>query len=317
MQELYPNIEPYSTGFIDVSELHTMYYEECGNKNGKPILFLHGGPGGGIIPAYRRFFDPEFYRIILFDQRGSGKSTPNAELTDNTTWHLVSDIEVLREHLKIDEWTVFGGSWGSTLSLTYAVSHPTKVKALILRGIFLCRPHEINWFYQEGASFIYPDYWEDYISIIPVAERNDMVAAYYNRLTSENPVTRLEAAKAWSKWEAATSKIHYSEENVQEFDNPELALAFARIECHYFINKIFLDSPEFILDNIREIRHIPTIIIQGRYDMVCPMTTAWDLHLAFPEAKFIVVPDAGHSALETGICNELISSSNVLKKVWN
>jgi proline iminopeptidase len=317
MQKLYPILEPYASGFIDVSELHSMYYEECGNKNGKPIVFLHGGPGGGIIPKIRQFFDPEFYRIILFDQRGCGKSTPHAELTDNTTWHLVSDIETLREHLGIEQWAVFGGSWGSTLALTYAISHPNRVKALILRGIFLCRPHEIDWFYQKGASYVYPDYWEDYVRVIPASEQDDMVSAYYKRLTSPIPEIRLEAAKAWSKWEAATSKLLYSEENVQEFDNPEMALAFARIECHYFINKIFFDNPDFILENIREIRHIPTVIVQGRYDMVCPMTTAWDLHKAFPEAKLVVVPDAGHSAMEDGIATELISATNVYKSVWN
>ncbi len=316
MAEYYPKIEPYASGFIDVSELHTMYYEECGNKNGKPIVFLHGGPGGGIIPKIRQFFDPEFYRIILFDQRGCGKSTPHAELIDNTTWHLVSDIEQLREHLGIDKWTVFGGSWGSTLALTYAISHPNRVQALILRGIFLCRPHEIEWFYQKGASYIYPDYWEDYLRVIPASEQHDMVSAYYKRLTSPIAETRLEAAKAWSKWEAATSKLLYSTENVEEFDNPELALAFARIECHYFINKIFFDNPDFILENIREIRHIPTVIVQGRYDMVCPMTSAWDLHKAFPEAKLVIVPDAGHSAMEDGIAAELISATNVFKDVW-
>ena len=252
MRHFYPPIEPFNKGMLKVSDLHTLYWEESGNPQGNPVVFLHGGPGGGVNPEQRCFFDPKVYRIILFDQRGSGQSLPCAELKENTTWNLVKDIETIREMLKIDKWVVFGGSWGSTLALTYAISHPNRVKALILRGIFLCRPSEIQWFYQEGASQIFPDVWDSYLAPIPESERGDLVKAYYKRLTSEDSAVRLEAAKAWSKWEAATSRLIVDPASIEEFDEPEYALSFARIECHYFINNAFFETNNWILENIEK-----------------------------------------------------------------
>src|ERR687884_203633 len=239
MRELYPPIEPYDAGMLPVSHVHTLYYEQCGNPEGQPAVFLHGGPGGGLIPDYRRYFDPSAYRVVLFDQRGSGQSTPHANLEDNTTWHLVSDIERLREHLGIESWQVFGGSWGSTLALAYAQRHPERVRQLVLRGIFLCRPKEIRWFYQEGASAIFPDVWEEYLRVIPEAERGDMLSAYHRRLTSENEAERLEAARAWSIWEGSTSKLFPDQDLISHFGEPHMALSLACIECHYFINNAF------------------------------------------------------------------------------
>ena len=313
MLDYFPSLEPLKQGFLKVSELHTLYWEECGNPQGRPVVFLHGGPGGGVAPDHRRFFDPKTYRIILFDQRGSGQSTPCAELRENTTWDLVNDIEAIREMLKIDSWVVFGGSWGSTLALTYAITHPSKVKALVLRGIFLCRPSEIQWFYQEGASQIFPDVWDEYLKPIPHNERHDLVAAYYKRLTSENAEVRLQAAKAWSKWEAATSRLIVDQNAIDEFDDPEFALSFARIECHYFTNNAFFKTNNWILENIQKIRHIPGVIIQGRYDVVCPARSAWDLHKAWPEAKITFIADAGHAAAETGTRSALIKATESFK----
>ncbi|UYL08681.1 prolyl aminopeptidase [Bdellovibrio sp. SKB1291214] len=313
LREFYPSIEPYNKGFLKVSEIHNLYYEEVGNPAGKPIVFLHGGPGGGIAPDHRRFFDPKTYRIILFDQRGSGQSTPCAELRENTTWDLVADTEKIREHLKIDKWVVFGGSWGSTLALTYAIKHPERVKALVLRGIFLCRPSEIKWFYQEGASQIFPDVWDEYLKVIPQNERHDMVTAYYKRLTHEDRNIRLEAAKAWSKWEAATSRLYIDANAIEEFDDPDSALSFARIECHYFTNNAFFDSNNWILENVNKIKHIPAWIVQGRYDVVCPATSAWELHKAWPEAKFKIIPDSGHAAAEPGTRSALIEATDACK----
>jgi proline iminopeptidase len=313
LREFYPSIEPYNKGFLKVSEIHNLYYEEVGNPAGKPIVFLHGGPGGGVAPDHRRFFDPKTYRIILFDQRGSGQSTPCAELRENTTWDLVADTERIREHLKIDKWVVFGGSWGSTLALTYAIKHPERVKALVLRGIFLCRPSEIKWFYQEGASQIFPDVWDEYLKVIPQNERHDMVTAYYKRLTSEDRNTRLEAAKAWSKWEAATSRLYIDANAIEEFDDPDSALSFARIECHYFTNNAFFDSNNWILENVNKIKNIPAWIVQGRYDVVCPATSAWELHKAWPEAKFKIIPDSGHAAAEPGTRSALIEATDACK----
>jgi proline iminopeptidase len=315
MREFYPPIEPNNKGFLKVSDIHTLYWEECGNPQGQPVVFLHGGPGGGIAPDLRRFFDPKAYRIILFDQRGSGQSTPNAELRENTTWDLVKDIETLREMFKIDKWVVFGGSWGSTLALAYAITHPNRVKGLILRGIFLCRPSEIKWFYQEGASQIFPDVWDEYLKPIPENERGDMVQAYYKRLTHENADIRLTAAKAWSKWEAATSRLYVSPEAIDEFDDPEYALSFARIECHYFTNNAFFKTNNWLLENIDKIRHIPGTIVQGRYDVVCPARSAWDLHKAWPEAKFTFVADAGHAAAEPGTKSALIEAADAFKNL--
>ena len=306
MKQLYPKIEPYNQFDVKVSDLHTIHVEESGNINGKPVIFLHGGPGGGIEPVYRQYFNPEKWRIIVFDQRGCGQSTPHAELQENTTWDLIADIEKIRQHLEIDKWVVFGGSWGSTLSLSYAITHPDRCKALVLRGIFMIRKKEINWFYQDGTSNIYPDAWEHYLRPIPEDERHDLVAAYYKRLTSNDDSVRIEAAKAWSIWEASTSKLIQSEESIHAFEDAKVAEAFARIECHYFTNRGFFDTDEWLLENVDKIRHIPTVIVQGRYDVVCPMISAWELHRAFPEADFEIVQDAGHSMTEKGIAAKLV-----------
>lgn len=310
MRHLYSAIEPYQSGMLPVSDLHTIYYEQSGNPNGQPVVFLHGGPGGGTIPTYRQYFDPEKWRIILFDQRGAGKSTPHAELRENTTWDLVSDIEKLRSHLQIDHWVVFGGSWGSTLSLSYSQTHPDRCLGLILRGIFLLRRKEILWFYQEGASWIFPDAWEQYLAPIPVEERDDLVSAYYRRLTSDDAETRAIAAKAWSVWEGSTSRLMVDPDLQSKFSQDEFADAFARIECHYFMNRGFFETDDQLLKNCDRIRHIPTVIVQGRYDVVCPMASAWDLHKALPDAEFVVVPDAGHSMMETGILSALIDATD-------
>jgi proline iminopeptidase len=315
MRELYPPIEPYDSGRLQVSPLHNIYYEQCGNPEGQPVVFLHGGPGGGIVPDYRRYFDPAAYRVVLFDQRGSGQSTPHAELEGNTTWELVGDIEKLREQLGVETWHVFGGSWGSTLALAYAETHPGRVRSLTLRGIFLCRPQEISWFYQEeqGASWLFPDVWEEYKKVIPEGERGDFVSAYYRRLTSEDETVRLEAARAWSVWEGSTSKLLFDYASIEKFADPEFALAFARIECHYFMNNAFFPTDNYLIENVGKIRNIPAVIVQGRYDVVCPMRSAWDLHRAWPEADFRVVPDAGHSVTEPGIIHELVSATDRFK----
>ena len=310
MKSLYPEIEPFDTGHLKVSPIHELYYEQCGNPQGKPAVFLHGGPGGGITPDYRRYFNPETYRIILFDQRGSGKSTPHASIEENTTWNLVSDIERLREHLGIRHWQVFGGSWGSTLALAYAETHPDRVRELVLRGIFLCRSKEIRWFYQEGASCIFPDVWEEYLKVIPESERADMVSAYYRRLTSEDQSVRLEAARAWSIWEGSTSKLFFDPEMIEKFADPEFALAFARIECHYFMNNAFFSSDNYLIENVGNIRSIPSVIVQGRYDVVCPIMSAWELHRAWPEAQLKIIPDAGHSISEPGIIDALVEATD-------
>lgn len=315
LTSFYPEIQPDKTEFLKVSDIHTLYIEQCGNPKGYPVVFLHGGPGGGITSDHRRFFDPSYYRIILFDQRGSGKSTPAAELRENTTWDLVADIEKIRIHLDITNWFVFGGSWGSTLALAYAETHPEKVKALILRGIFLCRPSEIKWFYQFGASEIFPDVWESYHNHIPPEERHDFVTAYYKRLTHSDAGIRLEAAKVWSKWEAATSRLFVDLKSIEEFDNPTLALQFARIECHYFINNSFFNTNNYLIENISKIKHIPTTIVQGRYDVVCPVRSAWDLHLALPSADLHIISGSGHAAGEPGIRSKLIETTNKYKKI--
>lgn len=303
---LYPEIQPYNTFRLQVSELHNIYVEEVGNPEGLPVLFLHGGPGGGLTEVYRRYFNPQKYRVILFDQRGAGQSTPAAELRENTTWDLVSDIEKIRTQLNISQWHVFGGSWGSTLSLCYAIEHPEAVKSLILRGIFMCRPEEIRWFYQEGAHRIFPDAWENYVRIIPEEERGDFVSAYYRRLTSEDKLGQKEAAKAWSVWEASTSKLFQDEKMIQHHDEDNFSLTFARIECHYFINNIFTDSPQFILNHVSKIQNIPTEIVQGRYDIVCPTESAWTLHKSLPQSRLHIIPDAGHSVTEVGIAKKLV-----------
>ncbi len=310
MRELYPPIEPYHQATLEVSGLHTIYFEESGNPDGKPVVVLHGGPGGGSIPEYRQYFDPSQWRIVMFDQRGCGKSTPHAELEENTTWDLVSDIEKLRVKLGIDQWVVFGGSWGSTLSLAYSETHPERCKGLILRGIFMLRQKELLWFYQEGTSYIFPDAWEEYVKPIPPEERHDFIAAYYKRLTSPDLTTRLEAARAWSVWEASTSKLLQDPGLMQRFGQSNFADAFARIECHYFVNKGFFEPEDQLLRNVDRIRHLPGVIVQGRYDVVCPMISAWELHRAWPEAELIVVPDAGHSMSEPGIRSALIEATD-------
>jgi proline iminopeptidase len=313
MKTLYPAVKPYDQEMLPVSPVHTLYYEQCGNPEGQPVVFLHGGPGGGLIPDYRRYFDPVAYRIVLFDQRGSGQSTPHAGLEENTTWNLVADIETLRARLRIEDWHVFGGSWGSTLGLAYAEMHPGRVRSLTLRGIFLCRPKEIRWFYQEGASWIFPDVWEEYEKVIPAEERDDFVSAYYRRLTSEDEAVRLEAARAWSVWEGSTSKLIFDYAMIEKFADPDFALAFARIECHYFMNNAFFPTDNYLIENVGKIRHIPAVIVQGRYDVVCPIQSAWELHRAWPEADFRVIPDAGHSATEPGIIDALIDATDRLK----
>jgi proline iminopeptidase len=310
MKTLYDPIEPYEVGRLQVSPIHNLYYEECGNAEGQPVVFLHGGPGGGVLPDYRRYFDPAAYRIVLFDQRGSGQSTPHANLEENTTWHLVSDIEQLREHLGIENWMVFGGSWGSTLALAYAQTHPARVRSLVLRGIFLCRPKEIQWFYQDGASAIFPDVWEQYLRVIPEAERGDLLGAYHRRLTGDDEAVRVEAARAWSVWEGSTSKLFPDPDMIEHFDDPEFAIAFARIECHYFMHNAFFDTDNYLIENVGKIRHIPAAIVQGRYDVVCPMMSAWELHRAWPEAELQVIPDAGHSMTEPGILGALVDATD-------
>ncbi|GAA0888129.1 prolyl aminopeptidase [Rhodanobacter soli] len=310
LRSLYPEIEPFDSGFLPVSPLHTLYYEQSGNPNGKPVVFLHGGPGGGTNAKCRRFFDPAVYRIVLFDQRGCGKSAPHAELTDNTTWNLVADIERVREHLGVDRWQVFGGSWGSTLALAYAQTHPDKVSELVLRGIFMLRRWELEWFYQKGCDALYPDAWETYLDAIPAVERGDLMSAYHRRLTSTDAKTRTDAARAWSVWEGATSFLWQDKSHIESSAEDEFALAFARIECHYFVNGGFFEHDDQLLRNVDRIRNIPAVIVQGRYDVVCPLRSAWDLHRAWPEADLHIVQDAGHSAFEPGIVHELVEATD-------
>jgi len=309
-RQLYPELEPHDSGWLAVSPLHRIYYEICGNPDGKPAVFLHGGPGGGSSPKYRRYHDPQAYRIVVFDQRGCGKSEPHASLEDNTTWHLVADMEALRAHLGIERWQVFGGSWGSTLALAYAQSHPQRVTELVLRGIFTLRRDEVQWFYQRGASWIFPDAWEHYLAPIPEVERGDLVGAYYRRLTGDDAAVRAGAARAWSVWEGSTSYLIPDAENIARTSGDEFAAALARIECHYFVHGGFFEHEGQLLHNVDPMRHIPGVIVQGRYDVVCPMGTAWELHRAWPEADFKVVGDAGHSAGEAGIVHELVSATD-------
>jgi proline iminopeptidase len=310
--DFYPPISPYNTGMLKVSPIHEIYYEESGNPKGKPVVFLHGGPGGGTDAKMRRFFNPKKYRIVLLDQRGCGKSKPAASLEDNTTWHLVSDIEAVRQKLGIDRWQVFGGSWGSTLALAYAQKHPDRVTELVLRGIFLLRRSELEWFYQnpEGAAQLWPDLWEDYLKPLSQAERADCMQSYYKRLTSPDRNTLLEAARAWSTWESALSYFHMNTGYVARAKDAEFAAAFARIECHYFVNGGWLEKETQLLDDVPKIRHIPAVIVQGRYDVVCPARSAWALKKAWPEADLRIVPDAGHSAFEPGTARELVKATD-------
>ncbi len=309
MGDFYPEIKPYVTHQLRVDSVHTLYIEESGEPEGIPILFLHGGPGAGCQPYHRRFFDPNRYRIILFDQRGCGRSMPHAELEANNTGLLISDIESIRELLGVSEWMVFGGSWGSTLALAYAEAHPSRVLGLILRGVFLCREREIEWFYQEGASRVYPDYWQDYLSIVPVSERDDMLRAYHRRLTGKDELARMAAAKAWSLWEARTASLLPTKDIINHFSDPHVALSLARIESHYFVNNAFL-KPNQLLDNAHRISDIPGIIVQGRYDLICPMESAWELHQAWPKGELKIIADAGHAADEPGIDKALVQATD-------
>lgn len=307
---LFPDIEPHYRGRLKVSDLHELYFEVSGNPDGKPVIVLHGGPGGGISPFLRRMHDPKAYRIILFDQRGCGQSTPYAELRENTTWDLVEDMEKLRRHLGVERWQVVGGSWGSTLALAYAETHPERVTEIIVRGIFAVRDWEIRWFYQQGADALFPDEWDKYLAPIPEAERHDLIGAYHRRLTGSSPSEQLRCAAAWSAWEASTLSLLPDPARVKDFSADKFALAFARIECHYFLNKGFFQEDGQLLKQAHCLKAIPAEIIQGRYDVVTPMRTAWDLHKAWPEARFTIVDDAGHTATEPGTTDAIVRASD-------
>ena len=308
MHRLFPEIKPYAEHRLKVDPLHELYVEECGNPGGLPVLFVHGGPGAGCEEHHRRFFDPNIYRIVLFDQRGSGRSTPHASLENNSTPHLVADMESIREHLGIKRWVLFGGSWGSTLSLVYAQTHPERVLGLILRGIFLCRPWEIRWFYQEGTGRLFPEHWAEFIAPIPEHERHDLLHAHYRRLTGDDEIARMASAKAWSLWEGYTSTLRPNRHVVDFFGAPHTALSLARIEAHYFMHDSFLE-PDQILRNADRLRDIPGVIVHGRYDAVCPIQNAWDLARAWPDARLEIIPDAGHSAFEPGSVNALVMAT--------
>lgn len=310
MRTLYPEIEPFDSGFLNVDARHRMYYEQCGNPQGKPVVILHGGPGAGCGAKIRRFHDPRAYRIILLDQRGAGRSTPHADLVDNTTWTLVADIEKLREHLGVDRWQVFGGSWGSTLALAYAEKHPERVSELVMRGIFLLRRWELEWFYQEGCSRLFPDAWEKYLEPIPEVERGDIISAYHRRLTSDDESIRLEAAQAWSIWEASTSFMLQDEDFINSHNDAHFALSFARIENHYFVNGGFFEVEGQLLRDAHKLKGIPGVIVHGRYDVVCPIANAWDLHKVWPEAKLMISPTSGHSAFEAENASALIEATD-------
>ncbi|HWP95172.1 MAG TPA: prolyl aminopeptidase [Gammaproteobacteria bacterium] len=311
MRTLYPPLEPYSHFELAVDARHTLYVEQAGNPEGLPVVFLHGGPGAGSEPWHRQFFDPEGYRIVVFDQRGAGRSRPHAELADNTTPLLVSDMEKIRTRLGIERWVVFGGSWGSTLALAYAEAYPERVLGLVLRGIFLCRPQDIHWFYQEGANRVFPDYWEDFVAPIPPAERHDMLRAYHRRLTSDDERVRLEAARAWSVWEGRCATLLPNPAVVESFANPHTALSLARIECHYFVNDCFL-APDQLLRDAHRLRGIPGYIVHGRFDIVCPLDGAHALAKVWSEAEFHIVRDAGHVASEPGIQSALVEATDAL-----
>ena len=306
---LYPEIEPFRTGRLKVSDLHEIYFEECGNPEGKPALLVHGGPGGGANALMRRYHDPAHYRIILFDQRGCGRSTPHAELQDNSTWALVDDMERLRAHLGVERWQLLGGSWGSTLSLAYAQTHPDRIAELILRGIFTLRRRELEWFYQEGCSWIFPEAFEDYLRPIPEEERGDMIAAYYRRLTDPDRAVQLEAARAWSVWEGTTLSLLQDPARVAKFAADEYARAFARIECHYFINGGFFERDDQLIADAGKLAGLPGIVVHGRYDVVTPVRTAWELAAAWPDADLRIVPDSGHAMTEPGIIHELVAAT--------
>lgn len=313
MQTLYPEIKPYVRHELAVEPPHVLYVDESGSADGLPVLFIHGGPGAGCDSASRRYFDPALYRIVTFDQRGCGRSTPHASLENNTTQALIGDIECIREHLGIDKFVLFGGSWGSTLALAYAQAHPQRVHGLILRGIFLCRPQEFSWFYQEGASRLFPDYWEDYVAPIPVEERGDLMQAFYKRLTGADQIAQMHAAKAWSTWEGRTATLRPNNQVVDRFSEAHRALSIARIECHYFVNDAFLE-PNQLLRDMPKIAHLPGIIVHGRYDAICPLDNAWALHQAWPNSELQIIRDAGHSAAEPGITDALIRAAEQMAR---
>lgn len=317
MQSLYPEIKPYARHELAVEEPHVLYVDESGSPDGLPVLFVHGGPGGGCDSLSRRFFDPNVYRIITFDQRGCGRSTPHASLENNTTAHLIADMQRIREFLGIDKWVLFGGSWGSTLSLAYAQAYPGNVHALILRGIFLCRPQDLAWFYQEGASRLFPDYWEDFVAPIPPEERGDLMQAFYQRLTGSDQIAQMHAAKAWSCWEGRTATLRPNPQVVERFTDTHRALSMARIECHYFVNQAFLE-PDQLLRDMPKIAHLPGIIVHGRYDAICPLDNAWALHQAWPESELQIIRDAGHSAAESGITDALVrAAGDIAQRLTN
>jgi proline iminopeptidase len=311
---IFPPINPDRSFHLKVSDIHELYVEECGTPQGVPVIFIHGGPGASCEPAHRRYFDPERYRIILFDQRGCGKSRPHASLQDNTTQHLIEDMEKIRRHLQIDQWVLFGGSWGSTLSLAYAEEHPDRVLGLVLRGIFLCRKQDIEWFYQHGTSRLFPEAWDAFLQPIDESERGDLVKAYYTHLTSENELERMAAAKAWSIWEGSTATLRPDPAVLDYFADPHIALSIARIECHYFINDCFMKENQ-LLDNIDRISHLPGFIVHGRYDVICPIDQAQALHDAWFESQLKVIPDAGHAVSEQGITRALIDSTNAMLQI--
>jgi proline iminopeptidase len=316
MLTLFPPIKPYAEKSLAVDKPHVLHIEECGNPNGIPVLFLHGGPGGGTNPDQRRFFDPEHYRIILYDQRGCGKSTPHAELEKNTTHYLVNDIEAIRKLLKVKQWVLFGGSWGSTLSLVYAQTHPETVLGLILLGIFLCHDHDMNWLFQNGTNRIFPEYWEEFSNHIPAEEREDLLAAYYNRLTGTDEVARMSAAKVWSSWEANCASLQPHASIIEHMTEPHTALSLARLECHYCINQCFLE-PNQILNNLPLIQHLPATIIHGRYDILCPVENAYLLHKSWPNSELNIIRDAGHASSEPGITDALIHATKNMALRFN
>ncbi|WP_372877193.1 prolyl aminopeptidase [Pseudomonas sp.] len=313
MQTLYPEIKPYARHELAVEAPHVLYVDESGTPDGLPVVFIHGGPGAGCDALSRRFFDPNLYRIVTFDQRGCGRSTPHASLENNTTWHLVADLERIREHLGIDKWVLFGGSWGSTLALAYAQRHPERVHALILRGIFLCRPQEFQWFYQEGASRLFPDYWQDYLAPIPLSERGELMQAYYKRLTGPDQIAQMHAAKTWSAWEGRTATLRPNPQVVERFNDSHRALSIARIECHYFVNNAFLKTDQLLRD-MPKIAHLPGVIVHGRYDVICPLDNAWALHHAWPNSELQIIRDAGHAASEVGITDALVRAANQIAR---
>lgn len=313
MQTLYPELKPYARHELAVQAPHVLYVDESGSPDGLPVVFIHGGPGAGCDAASRRYFDPNLYRIVTFDQRGCGRSTPHASLENNTTQALIADMEVIREQLGIDKWVLFGGSWGSTLALAYAQAHPQRVQGLILRGIFLCRPQEFDWFYQEGASRLFPDYWEDYLAPIPQDERGNLMQAFYKRLTGPDQIAQMHAAKAWSTWEGRTATLRPNPQVVDRFTDAHRALSIARIECHYFVNNAFLE-PDQLLRDMPKIAHLPGVIVHGRYDVICPLDNAWALHQAWPNSELQIIRDAGHSAAENGITDALVRAADELAR---